>query len=77
MRFLLHMFSRTAKARAIPQLTDYLVTNPMFRNLVIGFHNTKNSAMSDLDSYLEKELLHKNNKSKKARRIESKNQNRQ
>ena len=65
MRFFLSMFSRTAKARAIPELTDFLVGNSMFRNLVIGFHNKRQTALQDLDNYLEKELINKNKRSKK------------
>ena len=65
MRFLVNMFQRTTKAKGIPQLTDYLASSPMFRNLVIGFHNNKTKAMDDIDGYLEKELLDKTGKSKK------------
>ena len=43
----------------------------MFRNLVIGFHNTKASAIDDIDNYLEKELLDKKGK-KPAGRIDAK-----
>ena len=73
MRFFLGLFQRTAKARQIPQLTEYLVTNPMFRNIVIGFHNTKANAVRDLDNYLEEELINKNNRKKPAGHIESTN----
>ena len=64
MRFLAAMFGRTLSAKGIPQLTDYLASNPMFRNLVINFHNTKSQAFEDLDSYLEKELLDKKHRKK-------------
>ena len=73
MRFLLGMFQRTAKARQIPQLTEYLVTNPMFRNTVIEFHNAKANAMKDLDDYLYEELINKDKKKKPAGHIESSN----
>ncbi len=59
MNFLSHFFARTARAKGIPAITDFLVNNPMFRKAVISFHNTKAKGLDDLDSYLEKELLNK------------------
>ena len=41
MRFLVNLFGKTMGAKGIPQLTDYLASNPMFRNVVINIHNTK------------------------------------
>ena len=40
-------------------MTNFLVTNPLFRSLAIGFHNKKTSALNDIDKYMEKELLDK------------------
>ena len=53
------MFSKTSKAKEMPSLTQFLVTNPLFRRLVIGFHNEKVEAIEKVDNYLEKELLSK------------------
>ena len=64
MKLLTNLFSRTVKAKGIPSLTEFLVTNPMFRKIVISFHNTKASAISDVDSYLEKELMNKTSSKK-------------
>ena len=64
MSFLSTFFSKTMRAKGIPAITDFLVTNPMFRKFVIGFHNTKASAINDLDSYLEKELMNDGSKKK-------------
>ena len=47
------------KAKAIPSLTDYLITNPMFRRMAINYHKTKGQTMEDIDKMLEKELLTK------------------
>ena len=57
MRTFLSMFSRVSKAKEIPSFTQFLVNNPLFRSLVINFHNEKQKTISNVDKYLEKELL--------------------
>ena len=64
MKFLSGFFGKAVKAKSIPAITDFLVNNPMFRKAVIGMHNTKATALSDLDSYLEKELMSNGDKKK-------------
>ncbi len=64
MSFLSTFFGKAVRAKGIPAITDFLVNNPMFRKAVIGMHNTKTSALSDLDSYLEKELMNNTGKKK-------------
>ncbi len=59
MSFLSNFFGKAYRAKGIPAVTDFLVNNPMFRKAVIGMHNTKASALNDLDDYLEKELMGK------------------
>ena len=54
MSFLQHLFGRTVRAKQIPELTTFLVNNPMFRNLVLTFHKNKTDMINDMDSYLEK-----------------------
>ena len=37
----LNLLSQLANARENRSLTDFLVTNPLFRQVAIGFHNKK------------------------------------
>ena len=53
------LFGTFLNAREMPEVTNYLVSNPMFRQLALAFHNKKQNAISDIDKYLEKELLTK------------------
>ena len=59
MRQFLGLFTKVHKAREIPSFTQFLVNNPIFRRLVITFHQEKTKTMGDLDKYFEKELLPK------------------
>ena len=75
MRFFLYMFSRASKAKEIPELTQFLVNNPMFRSLANTFHNSSQTALRDIDSMLEKNLLTKEEYDRiySAKRIGTKN----
>ena len=53
------MFSRVSRAKEIPSFTQFLVNNPVFRRLVLTFHNEKTNTINSIDKYLEKELLTK------------------
>ena len=68
------IFSRLTKAREIPTFTQFLVNNPFFRRFVIGFHNTKTDAINQVDDFLEKELLSKEEleRRKNAKRLDGK-----
>ena len=44
-------------ARDIPELTDFLAQNPLFKKAAIDMHKTKKTMWQRLDGYLEKELL--------------------
>ena len=67
-----HMFSRTVKAKEIPEFTSFLVRNPIFRRMVLTFHNGKQNLVKDVDQYLESQLLTKEQYDAiyKAKRIE-------
>ena len=47
------------KAKPYPNITQFLVTNPMFRRLALGYHENKEEAKQSLDKWMEKELLTK------------------
>ena len=68
MSFLKFFASKTYTAKEIPLLTNMLAQNPLFRRMVLGFHNTKASAMDDLDKYLESQLLDKDDLAAKKNR---------
>ena len=72
MSFLTNLFSKTIKAKEIPTFTNFLVSNPFFRRVVLTFHKEKTEAINNIDSYLEKELLGKDelNKRKNAKQID-------
>ena len=67
-----NMFFKFMNAREDPTMTNFLVSNPLFRSLAIGFHNKKENALNDIDQYLEKELLtpEEYNKLYKGKRID-------
>ena len=54
-----NMFFKFVNARENTTLTNFLVSNPLFRSLALGFHNKKVDTMDQIDKYLEKELLDK------------------
>ena len=47
------------KTKHMPSITNFLVTNPMFRRLALGYHEAKEDVKGDASSWLEKELLTK------------------
>ena len=49
MRNFLMMFSKVSKAKEIPSFTQFLVNNPLFRNLVLTFHENKTNAVKNID----------------------------
>ena len=59
MSWLANFFGQARKAKHIPSLTEWLVKSPVFRRLALGLHREKNEAMNDIDEYLEKQLLTK------------------
>ena len=50
-------FFKFLNARDDPSLTNFLASNPLFRQAAINFHNKKESALTDMDKYLERQLL--------------------
>ena len=58
-KYLLSFFSTYSKAKPFPGITNWLVTNPMFRRLAMNYHAGKEQATEDVDKWLEKELLTK------------------
>lgn len=58
MSFLRNLLS-LHKAREIGSLTDFLVTNPMFRQFALKTHKTRLSFWKRTEQYLDKELLGK------------------
>ena len=67
-----NVFVKTTKAKGIPTLTNFLVTNPMFRRVVLGIHKEKTETLNEIDEYFEKQLLTKEQYEEKynAQRIE-------
>ena len=59
MSWLVNFFKGARKAKHIPSLTDALVKSPLFRKFALKFHNEKTEAQQDIDEYLEKQLLTK------------------
>ena len=59
LRKLFGLFSKTANAKDIPEVTSYLAKNETFRNAAMGLHKGKTNMFTNLDQYLEKELLGK------------------
>ena len=81
MRGFLSFFGKVTKAKEIPTFTHFLVNNPVFRRVVLAFHKEKTETINDIDEYLEKELLTKEQYDAKynAKRLngDKKGQNRQ
>ena len=69
--------AKSANAKAIPELTDFLAKHPGFRRFVIDFHTSKTTAISKLDNFLEESLLNKDGdkSSQPKKRIEEGNKN--
>ena len=59
MRNFIGLFANWGKAKHYPGITNFLVTNPMFRQLALGLHENKVDIASNADKWLEKELLTK------------------
>jgi len=59
LRKLFGLFSRTARAKDIPEVTEYLAKNEAFKKAALGVHRNKKNFFTNLDQYLEKELLGK------------------
>ena len=59
MSWLVNFFKGAQRAKHIPHLTDWLVKNPFFRKLALGLHREKNETMNEIDEFLEKQLLTK------------------
>ena len=47
------------KKRDIPEVTQYLIKNETFRSTALGFHKRKSSLFTDLEKYLDKQILGK------------------
>ena len=47
------------RTKHMPTITNFLVTNPFFRRLALGYHETKEDVKEGADKWLEKELLTK------------------
>ena len=56
---LLGMFSGVKRSGDIPQVTDYLVNNPKFRSTVGSIENAKKGFWFNIEKYLDRELLGK------------------
>jgi len=57
-RFLMNARS----AKEFPTLTQFLVKNPIFQQLALGFHNTRQNVVKKTEEYLDEELLDKKTK---------------
>ena len=55
----LSFFANWQRAKPFPSITNFLVTNPMFRRLALNYHKAQNQTADDIDKWLEKELLSK------------------
>lgn len=53
------MYSKVKRSRDIPEVTNFLANNEQFKKAAMGLHEKKQSFWKDLDSYLEKELVTK------------------
>ena len=58
-KYFLSFFANWSRAKPFPSITNFLVTNPMFRKMAINYHKTSGQTVEDLDKWLEKELLSK------------------
>lgn len=47
------------RTKPMPSIVNFLVSNPIFRRMALGVHETKNEVKSDASKWLEKELLTK------------------
>jgi predicted sulfurtransferase len=56
MSFLKFMLSM-GKTKEIGSLTDFLVSNPMFRHFALKTHKNKQTMFQRMEQYLDKELL--------------------
>ena len=71
----MQFFQRSYKAKEIPSLTNWLVKNQWVRNMVLTFHREKTETINEVDKYLEKQLLNKDELDKKnnTKRIDGNN----
>ena len=56
---MLGMYSKVKKSRDIPEVTDFLANNEHFKKAAMGLHKKKTSFWNEFDTYLEKELVTK------------------
>ena len=59
MRNFINVWLNWNKTKPMPSIVNFLVTNPIFRRLALGYHDAKEDAKSDMSKWLEKELLTK------------------
>ena len=57
-QFFTNLF-KVQKAKEIPAITSFLVNNPVFRRIALAFHKEKVETINEIDDWLEKELLTK------------------
>lgn len=76
-KYLLTFWANWSKAKSIPSITNFLVTNPMFKRMALSYHKAKGQTTEDIDKWLEKELLTKEQYDKiySDKRIDSREQN--
>ena len=61
-RFLMKFFQgsqRFSRKSDIPEVTEFLANNETFKNAALGFHHKKKWLFTDLEKYLDKEILGK------------------
>ena len=58
-KYFISFFANWSKAKPFPSITNFLVTSPIFRRMAINYHKAAGQTAEDLDKWLEKELLTK------------------
>lgn len=58
----LRYFMSLGSAKELPSLTNFLVNNPAFRHFAMKTHQNKQSMLSRVEQYLDKEILGKESK---------------
>ena len=53
------LYGKTARARDIPEVTQFLANNETFKKAALGLHQNKKNMLFNLEEYLDKELLGK------------------
>ena len=59
MSWFVNFFNKGRKAKQIPELTQFLATNPLFKRFALGIHKEKTETLNEIDAYLEEKLLTK------------------